>query len=404
MEKCIAFMPNTKIKIALPLIGRGAWTGGYVYLKNTLRLINSRLANEIEPSVFLSPNEFEKYGEELSSLTNGRLIVDPSIQHSGRGSSLARAILTGKDASLERLFKAAKIDAAFEIANFYGARFAIPTIAWMPDYQHRHMPHMFSRSNWWRRDIGFRMQIASGRTLMLSSQTACDDMERYYPNSKGRGHVVRFAIDLDIAAHTSSADEMRATYSLPKRFFFLPNQFWRHKNHTIIISALAKLKNEGRLKDLPPIILSGLNKDGRNPLHFDNLMRQVHEAGMESHFKYLGLIPYNHVLNLVGCCNWLINPSLFEGWSTPIEEAKALGAPLILSDISLHREQAPEALFFDPNSIDNAAEALLNCAAREIVAREPLNSLIAAQNARLDQHAESLLKTVFSAVGRGKRD
>jgi glycosyltransferase involved in cell wall biosynthesis len=46
----------------------------------------------------------------------------------------------------------------------------------------------------------------------------------------------------------------------------------------------------------------------------------------------------------------LINPSLFEGWSTTVEEAKSLGKRIILSNIRVHLEQNPPGgLFFDPN-------------------------------------------------------
>jgi glycosyltransferase involved in cell wall biosynthesis len=44
----------------------------------------------------------------------------------------------------------------------------------------------------------------------------------------------------------------------------------------------------------------------------------------------------------------VLNPSLFEGWSTTVEEARSLGVPLILSDLAVHREQAgTEAVYFD---------------------------------------------------------
>ena len=50
----------------------------------------------------------------------------------------------------------------------------------------------------------------------------------------------------------------------------------------------------------------------------------------------------------------LIQPSLYEGWSTLVEEAKALNQFIILSDIPVHREQIDQnADFFDPF---NAAE------------------------------------------------
>lgn len=392
------------IRAAFPLIGRGAWTGGLVYLKNTLRVIRSRLSDKIEPLVFLSPAEQDKYGAELSPLVDGRLIADPAMAQSGRGLSLAKALATGQDADLSRLLKAARADVTFEVASFYGAHFDLPVIAWLPDFQHRLMPDMFGRANWWRRELGFRAQIRYGRTLMVSSATARRDMERFYPTSQGRGHVVRFAIDLDIAKSMGRGPEMAATYSLPKRFFFLPNQFWRHKNHSCIVAALALLKSQGMLGRVPPVILSGLNKDPRNPAHFGALMQEARSAGVEGHFRFLGLIPYDHVLALAGACDTLINPSHFEGWSTPIEEAKALGAPLLLSDIPIHREQAPHARFFDPGSPAAAAEAILAIAGCEPLPRAPVADLIGEQKRRIGEHAESLLGTVEAAANRPNQD
>jgi glycosyltransferase involved in cell wall biosynthesis len=385
-------------RLAFPLIGRGVWTGGLVYLKNTLQLIRSRLAREIEASVFLSPAENSKYGAELGALVDGRLIVDPAIGDPGRGRSLARALVTGRDIALERLLRAARVEVVLEVGQFYGARFGLPVIAWLPDLQHRCMPEMFTRTNWWRRDMAFRMQIRSGRTLMLSSETARDDMERFYPRSRGRGHVVRFAIDLDIAGYSARTTETRVGYGLPERFLFLPNQFWRHKNHAVIVAALGRLRSEGTLGVIPPVILSGSKQYMHKPGNFVALMHAAREAGVESHFQYLGFIPYDHVIGLTASCDALINPSRFEGWSTPIEEAKAVGAPLMLSDIPIHREQAPDASFFDPVSSEAAAKLLLEIARRPCLARASLEKLIAEQNRRLDDHAASLLGTVRAAV------
>jgi glycosyltransferase involved in cell wall biosynthesis len=304
----------------------------------------------------------------------------------------------GRDRSLERVLRTAHTDAVFEVGQFYGMHFGVPAIAWIPDLQHRCMPNMFTRINWWRRDLAFRMQIRSGRTLMVSSQSAREDMERFFPGSRGRAHVVRFAIDIDIASYRRRAGEVRARHGVPERFLFLPNQFWRHKNHAVIVQALAHLRRTGKIDRVPPIILSGSNRDFRNPGHFDTLMRASSEAGVDSHFRYLGFIPYDDVLCLAACCDVLINPSSFEGWSTPIEEAKAVGAPLMLSDIAIHREQAPGASFFDPASSEAAARILLDIGQRPSPIRATLEQLACEQGRRLDDHAASLLGTVRAAA------
>ncbi|MBN9079804.1 MAG: glycosyltransferase family 4 protein [Rhizobiales bacterium] len=387
-----------RIKLAFPLLGRGGWTGGFIYLKNTLRLVNARLASEIEPWLFLSPEEGVRFGADLRPLVDDRVIVDPAIKVSGRGPSLAKAIATGRDTALERLLVAAGIDVAFENASFYGARFAVPVVSWIPDFQHRHMPEMFTRLNWWRRDLGFRMQIGSGRTVMLSSHTALADLKRFYPSVWDRSHVVRFAIDLDQAPYLERGDEMRRTYALPERYLFLPNQFWRHKNHGAIVEALGVIKAAGRLGALPPVVLTGQPKDPRNPAHFSELMARVETLGIQSHFRYLGLVPYDHVLSLNATCHAMINPSRFEGWSTPIEEAKAFATPLALTDIPIHREQAPGALFFDYASTPSAVAALEEIAGRPTTSRPGIDELRAAQATRLDEHARALLATVRAAM------
>lgn len=386
------------IRVAFPLIGGSYWTGGYVYLKNTLSLIQSRLSDDIQASVFLSAPELERYGDELKPLIGGRLLANWGSENFGSGLRLAKALVTGSDARLAQLLSDSRIDAAFEVARFYGYRFPIPLISWMPDFQHREMPQMFSRLSWLRREAGFRTQIRAGRTLMLSSETARSDLEKFYPGAGARAHVVRFATQLDIAGPMERANLVRAKYGLPERFYFLPNQFWKHKNHDVVVAALRELKTSGDLARLPPIVLSGLSHGQNGTSHFDALLRQVSTAGIESHFRYLGLIPYEDVLGLNATCDALINPSCFEGWSTPIEEGKALGTPLILADIRIHREQAPQARFFDPGSGMNLASTLLDLAEAPRQSRPPQSELVNEQNERLRSHAQSLLATVRAAV------
>lgn len=385
------------LRVAFPLIGRGGWTGGINYLTNTLRLISSRLSSQIEPWLFLSPEENESFGFELRPLVEDRVIVDPAIGVSGRGMSLARAVISGRDSNLEALLAKRSIDVVFETASFYGARFSIPVVSWMPDFQHRRMPEMFGQLNWWRRDLGFRMQINAQRTIMVSSSTSRDDLEQFYPNAKGRAHIVRFAIDLNPEVHLKRGFEIRSEYDLPERYFFLPNQFWQHKNHGVIVEALGQIKAAGRLEELPPVILTGTIKDPRNPSYFDDVMQRAGDLGVRDHFRHLGLVPYDDVLSLNANCHSMINPSLFEGWSTPIEEAKALATRLILADIPIHREQAPDAHFFSCRSPERAAAALLHVAAIPDAQRPPVEALRLAQTARLNEHARALYEAVAAA-------
>jgi hypothetical protein len=55
----------------------------------------------------------------------------------------------------------------------------------------------------------------------------------------------------------------------------------------------------------------------------------------------------------------VLNPSLFEGWSTTVEECKSLGVRMIVSDLAVHCEQlGTNAEFFDPRNPSAIAAAL----------------------------------------------
>lgn len=389
------------ITAGFTLIGGGGWSGGETYLRNMLGVISRDLAGRVQAKLFLSPQQAEKIGSSMDHLLVAPPIVDASAARFGRSRGAVLAFATGADTAAARLLKREDIDVLFEPAQFYGWRFPLPVVSWLPDFQHRHLAHLFSASAWWRRDVGFRLQTSARRVIMLSSFDAQRDCETFYPASIGKTMVVRFAVDLDPGAHAGRHAEITGRYGLPDRYFYLPNQFWTHKNHGVVVRALALIASRGELAGLPPVVLTGRSDDPRNPGHFAKLMAEASAAGLAGHFRHLGLVPYDDVFGLNASAEAVINPSLFEGWSTTVEEAKALGTPMILSAIGVHREQAPDACFFRPDGAEQLAEILLKRAVGAPIARRPVAELRAAHAQRRRDYADALLATFARAVTLG---
>jgi glycosyltransferase involved in cell wall biosynthesis len=179
----------------------------------------------------------------------------------------------------------------------------------------------------------------------------------FYPKSVGRVDALPFAVRMGLGINVTELQGIRNLYQLPERFYFLPNQFWRHKNHLNVIEALKQIKHSG--SDVV-IVASGNAKDGRNPEHPQRVLDLVKNYGLEGNFIFLGLIPFQHILPLMRLSAAVVNPSFFEGWSTTVEEAKAVGAPMVLSDLPIHREQADGvAVFFNPNASEDIAAKLM---------------------------------------------
>jgi glycosyltransferase involved in cell wall biosynthesis len=111
----------------------------------------------------------------------------------------------------------------------------------------------------------------------------------------------------------------------------------------------------------------------------------------------LGMVPRQHVIAMMRLCAAIINPSLFEGWSSTVEEARALNTPMLLSDIAVHREQmGSNAEYFNPLNVEQLADkmkALRNSCQREQLPRR----LSSDANARTRRFANDFLGVVSTA-------
>jgi glycosyltransferase involved in cell wall biosynthesis len=391
------------ITAGFTLIGRGAWSGGETYQRNMFGVMKAQLAGKIQAKLFLSPDQFQKIGSRFDAFLAAPAIVDERVSGAGVGKSALRAMVRGHDVGFGQLVKSHGVDVMFESAQWFGNAFPVPVVSWIPDFQHRHMQQLFSSRTWWRRDVGFRIQTSGRRIIMLSSEDAKQDCEAFYKASVGKTAVVKFAIDLDPATVVARASEVFARYKLPDRFFYLPNQFWSHKNHVVLVEALKLLKASGDIEHVPPVVLTGRTEDQRDPTLYSRLIADVSKYGLETHFRHLGLVPYEDVFLLNAAASHLINPSKFEGWSTTVEEAKALGTQMILSDIGIHREQAPNAQFFAVDQPDQLAQILLSIGKSDQPPR-PSVSTLAAQHAQRRHDYSSALYSVFQrAIDNGTK-
>jgi glycosyltransferase involved in cell wall biosynthesis len=383
------------LRVAFTAISRRLWAGGYNYQRNLFAALHGICPGEIAPILFAGTQDDAADLAALSQIPAVEIAQSRVFDRQ----RLVATLALGLDRPAAAEFRDKRIDVVFENARFFGWRLPVPAIAWFPDFQHRRLPQLFSPASRWRRDLGFRAQIMSGRHIMLSSESALDDLRRYYPGLTNGVSVVRFATQPEAALLTADPADVLTKYQLPPAYFYLPNQFWRHKNHQVVIDALTILK--GRGGDVV-VATSGSPKDPRHAGYFDGLMRQARDRGLDANFRYLGIVPPDHVYALLRASVALINPSRFEGWSTTVEEAKSFGVPLILSDIDVHREQAGNAAcYFGPDDPAALADALWNA----LQTAEPpvVRDLVPDLDRRVATFATDFVGTVRSAVRSWQR-
>lgn len=331
------------------------WLGGSVYVVNLLHAIHSLPAPRIEPVVFVpsdTPDDF------LGKLPPIEVVRSPIVDDKIKLNYLRKAARTAlrRDFVLEYLLKSHGIAALSHSGNL-GSRARLPTLQWIPDFQHFRLPQFFEAKELASIDKWFGFICKHASLIILSSFEAQRDLADFDRDAVAKSRVLHFVSGFGAVKNSAtSLDELRARYGFEGSYLFLPNQFWAHKNHRVVIEALALLKARGRRV---LILATGRTRDRRHPEYFGSLMELAKDRGVEDSFRVLSLVPYDDVVALMRHSVAVINPSLFEGWSTTVEEAKSMGKSVLLSDIAVHREQAPEwGTFFAPDSPEGLADAI----------------------------------------------
>jgi len=337
-----------------------SWIGGTYYIINLIKAFQT-LSHQEKPVVIIFSNNWEDYRKLKKEVNYSFLQYWPNISRirvkrvlnffSQRTLKLRAFEIRPQSNDLDCLFPN-------PFDGFYGLVPIRKKIFWIPDFQEHHLPHFFSASEIKARQDYQRLISDLSCLLVLSSSDALGDFKRLYPESKCTPRVIPFAVSLPGVPRESKYDELLEKYKLPKRFFISPNQFWIHKNHRTVIEAMVEVVNNHN--DIV-MVFTGKEDDYRNPQYPSELKLRVISLGLQNNIRFLGFIPRIDMIKLTLLSKAVIQPSLFEGWSTVVEDAKSLGKRLIVSDIPVHREQLSDYKlkhFFTANSPEELASLL----------------------------------------------
>lgn len=222
-----------------------------------------------------------------------------------------------------------------------------PWIAYIPDVQHRRLPDMFSPEERRERDRDFSALLSGAAAVLVNSADVANDLRRFYPAARGELISLPFAACAE-PGWFDGEEDIRTRYGIDGRFFLCSNQFWKHKNHRVVLAAIALARQEG---DPVRFVFTGATHDYRHPDYFAGLLDEIRGTGIGEDIHVLGFIPKLDQIRLMQAADAVVQPSLFEGGpgGGSIYNAIALGRPVIVSDLPVNREiEALVTYFFDP--------------------------------------------------------
>jgi len=65
---------------------------------------------------------------------------------------------------------------------------SVATLSWLPDFQHMHMPEMFSETDRVARDTEYMQSVASVSRVVLLSDAVKKDLKLFAPQYVGKEH------------------------------------------------------------------------------------------------------------------------------------------------------------------------------------------------------------------------
>lgn len=226
------------------------------------------------------------------------------------------------------------------------------TIDWIPDFQHKHFPEFFTKEEVDKRDEKIQKILLNSEALVLSSNDALEDVKKYYKFRKNNIYIVPFVsyikeeiIKLTYKDEISTLEKFGLS---GKKYICVSNQFWKHKNHIVVLKAIDWLKKENEEVDIT-FVFTGKLEDKRNPDYIEELKDYFDDVRFNGILRNLGFLERKEQLVIIKNSEFVIQPSLFEGWGTVLEDCKVLDKTVILSDISIHREQKNDkCILFNP--------------------------------------------------------
>lgn len=242
-----------------------------------------------------------------------------------------------------------KVDAVFPFFGATRGYFDNEIIEWITDFQQLYYPEFFSKIELENSLSKYLHLSESKQKLVLSSYDAKNDYFKFYPENKNDIKILRFTSILPNISNLKK-EEVLSKYNLGAKYFITPNQFWPHKNHLTLIYAIDILVKR---KEIPfKFVFTGKTKSFRDNEIFLKIESEIKKRKLSNFIVFTGFIPREDQLLLMKNSLAIIQPSLFEGWSTLVEESKALNKHIILSNLGVHLEQiSKNCTFF--NALDS---------------------------------------------------
>ena len=235
----------------------------------------------------------------------------------------------------------------------------IPTVCTIYDLQYRSYPQFFSPEDLAQRDHTFIEACKKATMLAAISEYSRQKAIEHGNLDPNKVRTIYLRMAHRIAAEKEAVKKQSTILGElglgAQQYLLYPANFWKHKNHEMLITAFNLAVVDGLDKSIK-LVLTGAPGPRR-----DYLIDAVKKMGLMDRVLFPGYLPNHDLSALMTNALALIFPSLYEGFGLPVIEAMAAGIPVLCSNrTSLPEVANGAAILFNPGIPSDISTAIIN--------------------------------------------
>ncbi len=198
----------------------------------------------------------------------------------------------------------------------------------------------------------FPAHLRKTRQIITDSFFTAWELKRLFPWTAPKINVIHLGVSYKFRRVTSTADleSVIKLYGLPPLFMLFLGTLEPRKNLDRLLEAFALSSS-----DIPHslVITGGLG------WKYEKLLNLISEHPNRDRIHLLGYVEDKHLPALLSLAEFLVYPSILEGFGIPVLEAMACGTPVITSNVSSMPEIAGKAArLIDPLSVKSITDGI----------------------------------------------
>ncbi len=212
----------------------------------------------------------------------------------------------------------------------------IPTVVTIHDLIWRTAPQTMERGRRFLEAALMRQAVRRADRIIAVSESTRNDLVAAFPSAQGKTTVIPLAASLPPASPASPVS---------RPYILFVGTMEPRKNLVRVIDAFAQLLASG---DMSHDLLVAGNPGWRN----SEERKRLRDPSLGARLKHVGHVDDDTLAQLYSGADFVVAPSLYEGFGLQVLEALSFGKPVITSNISSLPEVAGDAaILVDPFSV-----------------------------------------------------